>query len=53
MLIMGASLGITYYNNKFYIVDRDDDKVYVYNTDGSRASGNDFDFLLLATRDQL
>ena len=35
--------GITYHDNKFWIVDFGDHKVYVYNTDGSRASDDDFD----------
>ena len=34
--------GITYANNRFYVVDRSDDKVYVYNSSGGRVSSADF-----------
>ena len=35
--------GITYYDNKFWIIDNSDDKVFAYNTDGTRAATSDFD----------
>ncbi len=34
--------GITYANNRFYEVDHDDDKVYVYNSSGQRDASADF-----------
>ncbi len=34
--------GITYVNNRFYEVDHDDDKVYVYNSSGQRVASADF-----------
>ena len=37
-----SSQGITYHDDKLWVVDRVDYKVYAYNTDGSRASTDDF-----------
>ena len=36
--------GITFGNDKLWVVDAVDDKVYAYNSDGTRSSGDDFDF---------
>ena len=39
-------VGITFLNNKFYISDQTDDKVYVYNSNGTRDEASDFDMQL-------
>ena len=38
-----GALGITYFNNRFYVVDTWDDKVYAYTSSGQRDAGADFD----------
>ena len=42
-LSSSAPSGITYANDRFYVVDDEDDKVYGYGSDGQRDSGSDFD----------
>ena len=37
------SIGITFGNNMFWVVDITDDKVYAYDNTGAYSSGNDFD----------
>ena len=39
----GNPVGMTYANNRFYIVDEYDDKVYVYTSSGQSDSDSDFD----------
>ena len=39
----GSATGITFANNRFYVVDFMDDKVYAYQTSGQRDSASDFD----------
>ena len=34
--------GMVFYNNKFWIVDHDNDKVFAYNINGTRSSSHDF-----------
>ena len=36
--------GIAYANNRFYVVDFGNDKVYGHGSDGGRDSAGDFDF---------
>ena len=36
--------GITAGDDKIWIIDLQEDKVFVYNSDGTRSSGDDFDF---------
>ena len=40
---VAAVQGITFGGGYYWLLDRDSDKVIAYNTDGTRASGNDFD----------
>ena len=39
----GAPRGITYHDDKFWVVDNGAYKVFAYNTNGTRASEYDFD----------
>ncbi len=39
----GSPAGIAHANGRFYVVDRGDDKVYAYRTNGQRDDGADFD----------
>ena len=42
----GWPTGITYANDRFYVVDRSDEKVYAYMSSGQRDAASDFDLNL-------
>ena len=42
----GNPRGITELNGKLWILDNSDDKIYVYNTDGTRDAASDFDLTI-------